>query len=271
MAMSTFQSNEKDLARGHAGNTDFLKTSNRTGRPEFSVYPLNEESTSGIGISIDQDLNISLIIHTTVLRVEKSTCDNKENVVSTRDVRQLKSAYEDFTRTVLPPMIQAIQFVKSGRLETKTFLNNKVLKGFVIQAICSPTYKMSVDIRRYCDFRTDLTRDQITSELKNSPIGICNRFLSIVGCRLSLQECENLLSWIAALDIDYSSAVKYQRDAQRMKRKAINDIALYLDGQTNDHSLKRLKHDIVNILNPNYNKGKIVCDDVYTDDTDDDM
>ena len=30
----------------------------------------------------------------------------------------------------------------------------------------------------------------------------------------------------------------------------------------------RLKHDIVNILNPNHNMGKIVCDEVYTDDDD---
>ena len=206
---------------------------------DYTMVPLNEKASVHVGIALDKDNNtINLIISSYVFT--KRTLEQEYD--NPKEMRVFRINYEIFINKIVPLLIQGCNYIKQAK--NKTILHDKQPGGLIIQTIQGISTRQTLDMRFYSIERSNKTKEQINTEIKNAT-GIANNCLSQNGCRLTLQEVQNLLCNLPTLNMDYQKAHHTILMKQQHKEQSINELNNFLN---NNPACAKYKQDLINCL-----------------------
>ena len=201
------------------------------------VFPLNDENTTQVTIGTEND-NIVLVISSYVTRkINRDGIIDVDLLTPPKELRLFRIKYQTFLEKIVPQLVQAIAYMKQTR--SKVLTHEKHPHGLIMQTYETP--KTCLDLRFYSTYRSNKTREEIAEEIKASS-GIALDCLSKNGCRLTLQETQNLLRALPGLDQDFQNLTRDFEAQKNHQLKALND---FLD---NSIACNKYKQDIINAL-----------------------
>ena len=201
----------------------------------YQTFPLNDQNTVQAAIGSEND-NIVLVISSYVTARREPDSD----LTPPKELRLFRIKYQTFLEKIVPQLVQAIAYMKQTR--SKILTHEKHPHGLIVQTYASP--RTCLDLRFYSTCRSNKTREEIAADIKASS-GIAFNCLSHNGCRLSIQETQNLLRALPGLDQDFQNLAREYEAVNAQKNQQMKTLTDFLD---NSNVCNKYKQDIINAL-----------------------
>ena len=201
----------------------------------YQTFPLNDQNTVQAAIGSEND-NIVLVISSYVTARREPDSD----LTPPKELRLFRIKYQTFLEKIVPQLVQAIAYMKQTR--SKVLTHEKHPHGLIVQTYASP--RTCLDMRFYSTCRSNKTREEIAADIKASS-GIAFNCLSHNGCRLSIQETQNLLRALPGLDQDFQNLAREYEAVNAQKNQQMKTLTDFLD---NSNVCNKYKQDIINAL-----------------------